>query len=169
MSRRSIFLAFAFAASIASAQIPPAASPATPPNGFTFDGKWACSGHFGNGKQHRSSYEGSSVLGGSWVQLKEVDREPAGYQGLYLIGYDKPKNQVVEFDANNFGSAVYTSGGWQSGTLTLTSSDPDSKALKNRFVFRIADTAHFSVNWEVNQTGEWKAADHLDCSQEVHG
>ena len=168
MSRGSVFLAFSFATSIASAQIPPVASPAAPPNGFTFDGKWACSGQFGNGKQHRSSYEGSSVLGGAWVQLKEVDIEPAGYQGLYLIGYDKAKNQVIEFDANNFGGAVYTGTGWQAGTLTLTSADPDPKALKNRFVFHIADAAHFSVSWEVNQAGEWKAADHLDCSHEVH-
>jgi hypothetical protein len=142
-------------------------SPQTPPNGFSFESKWACNGQFGNGKQDRSSYQGSSILGGSWVQLKEVDLEPAGYQGLYIIGYDKTKNQVIESDANNFGNAFYTSDGWQNGTLTLILL-PDSKALNNRFVFHLADTTHCCVDWEVNRANEWKKSDHLDCTHEAH-
>jgi hypothetical protein len=156
------------AAAIAGAQTAHPSSPATPPDGFSFEGTWACDGHFGNGKLHRSTYEGSSTLGGSWLQLKEVDLEPAGYQGLYLIGYDKTKGHVVEFDANNFASATYTSDGWKDKSLTLSSaSDPDPKALANRFVFRISDATHFSVDWEVNQQNVWRASDHLDCSHEV--
>jgi hypothetical protein len=170
MISRSILLAMIVAIVSASAQAAPLSSSlATPPNGFSFEGEWSCAGSFGNGKLHRSSYEGSNVLGGSWLQLQETDLEPAGYQALYLVGYDKAKNQVIEFDANNFGSAIYTSKGWENSTLTLTSvPDPDPKAVENRFVFRIADAAHFSVNWEVNRNSQWAVGDHLECSHEVH-
>jgi hypothetical protein len=168
MDVRRILLLCLSAVAIAAAQAANTSSPATPPDGFSFEGKWACDGHFGNGKLHRSTYEGSSILAGSWLQLKEVDLEPSGYQGLYLIGYDKTKDHVVEFDANNFASAIYTSEGWKDKSLALSSvPDPNPKALVNRFVFRIADSTHFSVDWEVSQSNEWKVSDHLDCAHEA--
>lgn len=101
------------------------------------------------------------------MQLKEVDLEPAGYQGPYIIGYDKTKNQVIESDTKNFGNAIHTSDGWQNGTLTLILLT-DAKALNNRFAFHLADTTHRSVDWEVNRANEWKKSDHLDCTHEAH-
>jgi hypothetical protein len=165
MTNRCLILAILGVASV-NLQAASPQSPATPPNGFSFEGKWTCSGQFGNAKQHRSRYEGSSILGGTWLQLKEVDIEPAGYESLYLISCDKTKNRVIEFDASNFGSAVYMGEGWQNGTLTLTSlPDPDPKAINNRFVFHVLDATRFSVNWEVNGANQWKTSDHLDCNR----
>jgi hypothetical protein len=148
---RSIVPALIVAITDAHAPAASLTSPATPQNGFSFDGKWSC------------------TVGGSWLQLRETNLEPAGYQGLYLIGYDKAKNQVVGFDANNFGSAIYVGPGWRSSALTLTSvPDLNPKALEKRFVFPIANASHFSVNWEVNQKNQWMVPDHLECSPEVH-
>jgi hypothetical protein len=125
---RSVFLTLIVAITSAGAQAASPYSLATPPNGFSFDGRWSCTGSFGNGKPHRSSYEGSNI----------------------------------------FGSAIYLGPGWQNSTLILTSvPDPDPKAFQNRFVFRVADPSHFSVNWEVNRKNHWAVGEHLECSPEA--
>ena len=148
--------------------------PALPPAPFHFDGKWLCSGAMGNGKAHTSSFQGSTVLKGTWVRLEEADITPAtGYVAEYLIGWDATAKKVVEFDANNFFAAAYSSDeGWKSGTLTLTSPiDSSAKAsyAQNRFIFRIDAQDAFTMDWQVRRSpdSEWKPGDHLACSRAV--
>lgn len=80
-------------------------------------------GTFRSGKTHRAQFQAELALEGKWLRLTEQDIEPAtGYQAEYLIGYDAAAKQIVEFDANNFGAAMYTSStGWTANTLTATS------------------------------------------------
>jgi hypothetical protein len=52
------------------------------------------------------------ILGGKWLELTEQDIEPAtGSLVKYLIGYDSQQQPLVEFNANDFGAATYTSEG----------------------------------------------------------
>jgi hypothetical protein len=148
---------------------------ALPPGTFQFQGQWDCSGSFGNGKTHRSSFAGSVILAGKWLELTEQDIEPAtGYLAKYLIGYDPQQKRLVEFDANNFGAATYSSiDGWQNGVLTMTSPvTDDSKApyAANRFVYSIAGSDSFAVDWQIQKTpaSNWINADHLLCRISKH-
>lgn len=79
-----------------------------PPAGFQFTGSWDCEGSFRNKQLHKSSFTGAVILDGKWIELTEQDVQPAtGYVAKYLIGYDSAGKKLVEFDANNFGAAVY--------------------------------------------------------------
>jgi hypothetical protein len=137
------------------------------PGGFVFDGVWACSGSFvRNGKPHRSTYEGRSVPGSTWIELVETDIEPKGYVGRYMIGYDSGKKQLFELDANNAGYAIYTSPGWQDRSLILTSTETVSYSVpKNRFVFHTTSPDTFDVAWETETGSGWAAADRLSCER----
>jgi hypothetical protein len=148
---------------------------AIPPDGFQFQGSWNCTGAMGKGTTHRSTYAGSVILGGKWLELTEQDIEPAtGYLAKYLIGYDAEQKRLVEFDANNFGAAVYSSAdGWQKSVLTMTSPvSPDDKApyAANRFVFSIAGSDAFNVDWQIEKTAasDWVTYDHLACRRASH-
>ncbi|MDQ3744727.1 MAG: MBL fold metallo-hydrolase, partial [Acidobacteriota bacterium] len=112
----------------------------------------------------RSTYEGRSAPNGEWVVLDEVDIEPTGYAGHYLLGYDANKKQVVELDTNNAGYALYTSPGWQERSLVLTSTGEGSYAVpKNRFVYTVAAADSFTVSWETYKASQWHTADLLRC------
>jgi hypothetical protein len=126
----------------------------------------------GNGKKHKSTFTGTTILDGKWLELTEQDVEPAtGYVAKYLIGYDSQRARLVEFDANNFGAAVYASDeGWNNRALTMTSPvSQDAKApyAADRFVYSISDANTFSVDWQVSKTAvlEWKQGDHLICKR----
>jgi len=147
-------------------------SPVQPPDGFKFDGTWDCAGTFRNGKTHHAAYQGKMILGETWIELSEQDIEPkTGYVAKYLIGYDAQQKKIVEFDANNFSAATYTSeAGWQNGKLALTSPiSDDSKApyAANRFVFHIDKPDAFTVDWEISKAANlnWVSADHLSCKR----
>jgi hypothetical protein len=142
------------------------------PSGFHFEGSWNCAGAFANGKTHRSNMTGKIVVGDKWLELTEQDTEPAiGYIAKYLIGYDAEQKQIVEFDANNFSAATYSSAeGWNSGVLTLTSSiSSDSKApyAANRFAFSIGNSDTFTMDWQISKSAQfnWVPADHLVCKR----
>lgn len=154
----------------AQSQLPPPIS-AVPAN-FQFTGNYTCEGSFRGGKVHRSTYSGALTLGGKWLQLIEHDVEPAtGYEAEYLIGYDSQQKKLVEFDANNFGAAVYTSDtGWANGVLTMTSAidaDPKAPYAANRFVFSLVGENSFTVDWQVSKTSklQWVQSDHLACTR----
>ncbi|UWZ82846.1 hypothetical protein [Occallatibacter riparius] len=145
---------------------------ALPTNGFDFAGTWGCEGAFRNKKIHRSIYTGSAVLDGKWLELTERDTEPvSGYVAKYLIGYDPNQKQLVEFDANSFGTAVYSSEmGWQNGVLVMTSpisSDAKATYVINRFVYSITGKDSFTVEWQISRTStaNWETADHLSCTR----
>jgi hypothetical protein len=149
---------------------------AIPPAGFQFTGTWDCEGTFRNGKVHQSMFMGTIILGGKWIELTEQDLQPAtGYLAKYLIGYDSQQRKLVEFDANNFGAAAYTSeAGWQSNVLTMTSSiSQDAKApyAANRFLYSITGRDSFTVDWQISKTStlSWVAADHLACKRRQDG
>ena len=151
------------------AQAPKALS-ALPAAGFKFEGAWDCAGQFRGGKVHKAAFQGSLVLAGKWLQLEERDVEPAtGYMATYLIGEDAQNHQLVEFDANNFGAATFTSDtGWQDGTLTMTSpvaTNAKAPYALNRFVYTVAGADSFSVDWQISKTTapDWQPADHLLC------
>jgi hypothetical protein len=143
---------------------------ALPAGGFQFQSQWDCAGAFGNGKTHRSSFTGNVILAGKWLQLTEQDIEPAtGYVAEYLIGYDGQQKRLVEFDANNFGAATYSStDGWVNGVLTMTSEmneDPKAPYVANRFVYSTTAADAFTVDWQIRKSSasNWMNADHLVC------
>ena len=105
--------------------------------------------------------------------MTEGDVEPAtGYVAKYLIGYDAQARRLVEFDANNFGAATYTSdAGWQNGTLTMVS--PVSNDIKapyaaNRFLYTVTAPDTFMIEWQVSKTIDltWATADRLVCQRQ---
>lgn len=162
-----------FAAAAGNAQ--PAPSP-LPPQDFQFAGTWDCEGSFRNAQVHKSTFTGAIVVGGKWLQLTEQDVQPAtGYIAEYLIGYDAEQKRLVEFDANNFSAATYSSEeGWKGGVLTMTS--PVSRNEKapyaaNRFVYSIAGGDSFTVDWQISKTQalDWVGADHLACRRRAKG
>ena len=141
-----------------------------PPTEFSFGGAWNCEGAFRSGKVHKASFTGSLVLDGKWIELTEQDIEPTtGYVAKYLIGYDSDQKRLVEFDANNFGAAVYSSDqGWIGHVLTMTSStsqDPKAPYVMNRFLYSIVNQDSFTVDWQISKvaTPIWVGADHLAC------
>jgi hypothetical protein len=143
-----------------------------PPGGFQFAGTWNCEGAFGNGTVHKSVFTGASIVGGKWLELTERDVQPAtGYIAEYLIGYDADQKHLVEFDANNFGAAVYTSEqGWIANVLTMTSAiSQDAKApyAANRFLYTVTGPDTFTVDWQISKTAnlEWRQSDHLACKR----
>lgn len=153
----------------------PAPSP-LPPQDFQFTGTWDCDGSFRNGQAHKSTFTGAVVVSGKWLELTEQDVQPAtGYVARYLIGYDADEKRLVEFDANNFSAATYSSQeGWKGGVLTMTS--PVSQNEKapyaaNRFVYSIAGPDSFMVDWQISRTRtlEWTGADHLACRRRARG
>jgi len=148
---------------------------ATPAGGFQFVGSWNCSGAFGSGETHRSTFTAGVILDGKWLELTEKDIEPAtGYLAKYLIGYNAQQKRLVEFDANNFGAATYASAeGWKDGVLTMTSdvsSDPHAPYAANRFLYSVAAKDSFVVDWQVSksQALNWVSGDHLVCIRASH-
>jgi len=146
-----------------------------PPENFRFTGTWDCEGAFRNNQVHKSIFTGVVVLGGKWLELTEQDTQPAtGYLAEYLIGYDSQHKQLVEFDANNFGAATYSSEeGWQNRALTMTSPvSQDAKAAyaANRFVYSITGKDTFTVDWQISRTAtlNWTPADHLACKRKAN-
>ncbi len=150
----------------------PAPLSALPPAPFTFQGKWACQGAFRAGKPHEAAFTGDVILGGKWIEMNEVDTVPAtGYAGKYLIGFDPEHNRLVEFDANSFAAATYSSSeGWVGGVLTMTSpisENPKAHYALNRFVYSVAGQETFTIDWQISKTAEpqWTTADHLSCKR----
>jgi hypothetical protein len=142
------------------------------PEGFQFVGAWDCEGTFRNTKVHKAVFTGTLILGGKWLELTEQDVEPVtGYLAKYLIGYDPRQKRLVEFDANNFGAATYTSeDGWQNHVLTMTSpisDDPKAPYAGDRFLYSITGLNTFSVDWQISKTAtlNWTQADHLTCKR----
>jgi len=169
----AVFLVMLSAANLSSAHAQAANTPSIlPPNGFQFDGAWACEGSFGNGKAHRSKFTGTIVLGGKWIELTEQDTlPPTGYLAKYLLGFDPSQKRFVEFDANNFGAATYASSdGWENSALTMTSpisDDPKAPYAANRFVYTVTSSATFTVDWQISKTAalSWVTSDHLTCKR----
>jgi hypothetical protein len=155
-------------ASISRAQEKKPPSPI--PEGFQFAGNWDCEGTFRNAKVHKAVFSGILILADKWLELTEQDVEPAtGYLAKYLIGYDPQQKRLVEFDANNFGAATYTSvEGWQNHVLTMTSpisDDPKASYAGNRFLYSITGLNTFTVDWQISKTAalNWIQSDHLAC------
>jgi hypothetical protein len=145
-----------------------------PPDGFDFTGNWDCSGTFHHGeKVHRSVFTGAVILDGKWLELSEKDLEPAtGYVAKYLIGYDSQQKHLVEFDANNFGAATYTSAdGWQNHALTMTSpvsEEGNPPYAANRFLYTTTAPDSFTIDWQVSKSAAlaWVTGDHLVCKRQ---
>jgi hypothetical protein len=102
--------------------------------------------------------------------------QPAtGYLAKYLIGYDAQQKRLVEFDANNFGAATYSSEeGWRDGRLTMVSpvtQDPTASYVANRFLYSISGPDTFTVDWQISRTAalEWIQSDHLACKRRTKG
>jgi hypothetical protein len=167
-------LLLGFAASISRAPAQEKKPLSAAPEGFQFVGTWDCEGTFRNNKVHKAIFTGSLILGDKWLELSEQDVEPTtGYLAKYLIGYDSEQKRLVEFDANNFGAATYSSQeGWQNHVLTMTSPiSDDSKApyAGNRFLYSITGPNTFTVDWQISKTAtlSWTQADHLACRRRV--
>lgn len=177
--RTAIFLAASLAflpgPVFAQGNPPPALSP-LPPAGFQFTGSWDCDGSFRNKQIHKSTFTGEVILDGKWIELSEQDVQPAtGYVARYLIGYDAAGKKLVEFDANNFGAAVYSStDGWKDNVLAMTSpvsDDPAAPYAANRFLYSVTGKDSFTVEWQISRKAaiDWIQADHLACSRKTNG
>lgn len=149
---------------------------AFPTGNFQFTGTWECEGAFRNGQVHKSNFGGAVILDGKWLELTEQDVQPAtGYVAKYLIGYDAQQKRLVEFDANNFSAATYSSEeGWHERVLTMTSAaaqDPKALYAVNRFVYSITGPDTFTVDWQISKTAafEWIPSDHLACKRRNNG
>lgn len=147
---------------------------AFPPAPFQFSGTWDCSGTFRNNAAHKSVFTGASIVGDKWLELAEQDVQPAtGYLAEYLIGYDSQEKHLIEFDANNFGAAVYTSNeGWQNNVLTMTSrisQDPKAPYAANRFLYSVTGPDSFTVEWQISKTADlnWQRGDYLSCKHRL--
>ncbi len=145
-----------------------------PFNGFQISGAWDCEGTFRAGKPHKATLTGAVILNGTWIELTEKDVEPAtGYLAKYLIGYDSQQKRLVEFDANNFGAAVYASDeGWQTDVLTMTSQisgNVQAPYAANRFVYTITGKDAFTIDWQISKTANlaWLSGDHLLCKHRI--
>jgi hypothetical protein len=145
---------------------------AIPPEAFQFAGTFDCEGTFRNAKVHKALFTGALILDNKWLEFTEQDVEPAtGYLAKYHIGYDSEKKRLVEFDANNFGAATYSSEqGWQNHVLTMTS--PISQGARapyaaNRFLYSITGPNTFTMDWQISKTAalNWTQADHLACKR----
>lgn len=152
------------------AQQSPAIS-AIPPD-FSFTGTFDCEGSFRNAQVHKATFTGAIVVGGKWLELTEQDTQPAtGYFAKYLIGYDAQQQHLVEYDANNYSAAVYTSEeGWKNKTLTMISpiaTDARAPYAVNRFLYTINGPDTFTVDWQVSKTAtlNWVQSDHLACKR----
>ena len=142
------------------------------PNNFQFTGTWACDGTFRSNKLHKAAFTAAIILNNTWLELTERDLEPTtGYQAKYLIGYDAQAKHFIEFDANNFGAATYTSAqGWQNNVLTMTSpisQDQQAPYAANRFLYTLTAQDTFTVDWQISRTASaaWITADHLACKR----
>jgi len=167
-----LLLAFILACGFTSPAQESKALSVVPPDSFQVVGTWDCEGAFRSAKVHKATFTGAIILGGKWLELTEQDIQPAtGYLAKYLIGYDSQQKHLVEFDANNFGAAVYTSEqGWQDHVLTMTS--PVSEDVKapyaaNRFLYSVTGADAFTVDWQISKTAtlNWTPADHLACKR----
>ena len=145
------------------------------PVGFQFTGTWDCEGTFRNSKVHKAVFTGSTVLSDKWLELTELDLQPAtGYSAKYLIGYDTQQKRLVEFDANTFGAATYASEeGWQNHVLTMTSPISQEAGVPyaaNRFLYSITDQDRFTVDWQISKTTvlNWVQSDHLACKRRTN-
>lgn len=145
------------------------------PDGFSITGTWDCEGIFRGTQIHKAVFTGAVILADKWLELTEQDVQPAtGYTAKYLIGYDRHQKQLVEFDANNFGAAVYTSDdGWKNHVLAMTSpisQDPKAAFAANRFLYTITGPDTFTVDWQISQTANlsWTQSDHLACKRRIH-
>ena len=145
---------------------------ALPPEGFQFTGTWDCEGAFRNAQVHKSTFTAAVILGGKWLELTEQDIQPAtGYLAKYLIGYSAEQKRLVEFDANNFSAATYSSDeAWKNRVLTMTSPvSQDAKAAYavNRFLYTVVGQDTFTVDWQISKTAnlDWVQADHLACKR----
>lgn len=145
---------------------------ALPSAPFQFTGAWDCQGAFGNGKHHHATFTAQVILGGKWLQLNETDVEPAtGYLAQYLIGFDPQAKRLLEFDANNFGAATYSSDqGWVAGVLTMTSpvtTAPQQPYAANRFVYAVTANDTFGIDWQISRSANltWVTSDHLVCKR----
>ncbi len=143
------------------------------PEGFDFTGNWECGGAMSNHRVHSATFAGELILTEKWLELSEKDVEPAtGYVAKYLIGDDAEHKRLIEFDANNFGAAVYSSmEGWQNHILTMTSSISENGKLPyiaNRFVYSVSDSNTFIVDWQTSKTSslDWVVSDHLLCKRQ---
>jgi hypothetical protein len=162
---------------LASAQTRnPAPLSPLPPAGFQFAGSWECEGAFGNKTTHKSLFTGAVILQGKWLELTEQDVQPAtGYLAKYLIGYDAQQKMLVEFDANNFGAAVYSSAdGWKDNALAMTSPIAEQTGVPyaaNRFIYSVTGKDTFTVDWQVSRKAaiDWIQSDHLACSRKSNG
>ncbi|NYF81255.1 hypothetical protein [Granulicella arctica] len=164
-------LLFALLAALPSTAQTSPTLPAVPAGNFHFDGTWDCTGTFlRSGKTHKATFTGTPILGSTWLELTEQDIEPAtGYLAKYLIGYDSQQKRLVEFDANNFGAAMYSStDGWKNDVLTMTSpvADTPNSYAANRFLYTITSPKTFTVDWQISKTSTlvWVPSDHLECT-----
>lgn len=159
-----------FAAVPVQAELLPTSPGLHAPNHFSFDGHWTCVGAFPNGKVHRSDYQGRGLFGGALIQLQEIDTQPAGYKGIYNIGYDAYGKRLVLLQSTNEGSVAYASDdGWQGNTITYTALPAFRKPTGSRFMFQVDSPTRFEVTWQQNVSGTWTTGDHLSCDHVVEG
>lgn len=142
-----------------------------PPSGLVFAGQWECKA--GDQTAHlqitpdRVPHEKlSSSAQDGWTTLTESQE---GIVAHFRVGYYRDANEFLIIDADNPGYEVFRPDGWIGPTMTLTYvAKPGVDFHANRFVYHVDNSSQFTVAWEENDTGEWKARDTYICHRNSH-
>jgi len=136
-----------------------------PPQGLDFSGQWSC----GDGdsiahldvKNRDRSTRGTLRLPEPWTEIRESQD---GFNGTYLVGYDRDKSQFLMIDADDPTSISYFTDGWIGKTLMLTSTNnKDQLASPHRIQYVVNDSQRFTVIWEMLNGTAWKAEPGFMC------
>jgi hypothetical protein len=137
-----------------------------PPQGFDFSGEWNCgdgasTAHLEVENRNRSTGGASLRLPGPWTEIRESQD---GFNGNYIVGYDRDKSQFLMIDADDPASEAYFTDGWHGNKLTLTSTnDQGQLAPPDRVQYDINDSRRFTVTWEMFEGTSWKAEPGVKC------
>jgi hypothetical protein len=141
-----------------------------PPQGLDFSGQWSC----GDGdsiahldvKNRDRSTRGTLRLPGPWTEIRESQD---GFNGTYLVGYDRDKSQFLMIDADDPTSISYFTEGWNGQKLMLASTNnKDQVASPHRIQYVVNDSHRFTVIWEMLEGTEWKAEPGFMCIKIEH-
>lgn len=148
-----------------------------PPDGFTFTGTWKCDDPSGaatlrvskaGSRRWHSNWSAarwsSRPLTSTWTEVTEKNEYLVGH---YFVAYDRDKRQFIIIDAADPAYAAYSTDGWQTRELTLTSEETQLMP-KHRLVYKIEDLNQFTVTYAVLENARWVLQSRSTCRRAGH-
>jgi hypothetical protein len=142
---------------------PVAAQPATDAASLrAFEGHWACSGAFANGRPTAGTISASWDVPTQALIVHQDDRPPGGFHALELWGAHGQSGFRATISDAYSGIRWLDSSGWVDDRLTWTREEAGH--LAERFVFTRPRGGGFTVEWSpVGKDGAFVFGDRLDC------